>query len=168
MCCSSRTPKQRLARLLWHHFRLQDISELGTTGRAESTGSHKPFRTVDMEGLSLKPAASIAGKSKHLPLWRARSILHISLLCEVWKNGDWSAQIPLFATLVGEWGCMHAFQFSIHFLNSQDETKVIPYSKLKRWEKGQKHSIVINKTKSACTCTGYDTINNIGKNLART
>lgn len=43
---------------------------------------------------------------------------------------------------------------------------VIPYSKIKRWKKGQKHSIVINKTKSACTCTGYNTINNIGKNLA--
>lgn len=63
--------------------------------------------------------------------------------------------------------CIHAFQFSICFLKSQDETKVIPYSKIKRWKKGQKHSIGINKTKSACTCTGYNTINNIGKNLAQ-
>ena len=44
--------------------------------------------------------------------------------------------------------------------------KVIPNPKIKRWKKGQKHSIVINKTKSACTCTGHNAINNIGKNLA--
>lgn len=61
---------------------------------------------------------------------------------------------------------MHSFQWSICFLKSQDETKVIPYSKIKRWKKGQKRSIGINKTKSTCTCTGYNTINNIGKNLA--
>lgn len=64
------------------------------------------------------------------------------------------------------WDGRNAFQLSICFVKSQNETRVILYPKMKRWKKGQKHSIVINKTKSACTCTGYNTINNAGKNLA--
>lgn len=114
----------------------------------------------------------------HFPLWLGDSSISLpssyclfSIACKSKRIStaeiylSWSH--PLLAWGV-EWGMdwMHAFQVSICFLKSLDETKVIPYSKIKRWKKGQRHTIVINKTKSACTCTGCNTINNIGKNLA--
>lgn len=96
------------------------------------------------------------------------SLFHI--VCSPWHTNLRETAQPnlsqwiLFTACMVDW--TECLQLSICFVKSRNETKVILYPKMKRWKKGQKHSIVINKTKSACTCTGYNTINNVGKNLA--
>lgn len=134
---------------------------LGQRTRAELNGW--PATTLKKKKKKQRNVIPAHDIPRHFPPFFTLSVPHGTQIyvrqhSQIYLSGSCS----LLAWYTGR----NAFQLSICFVKSQNETKVILYPKMKRWKKGQKHNIVINKTKSACTCTGYNTINNAGKNLA--